>query len=87
MIKTFEGTALEQEKYIPITETITMMAAETEKEIKIGIVDDENWQPDMDFYVRLLDPETKVRLPGDDTECTVTILDEDKPGNIGFAER
>ena len=25
-------------------------------------------------------------MPGDDTECTVLILDEDKAGNIGFSE-
>jgi len=25
-------------------------------------------------------------LPGDDTECTVLIIDEDEPGFIGFAE-
>ena len=26
-------------------------------------------------------------LAGTDTECVVTILDEDRPGNIGFKER
>lgn len=26
-------------------------------------------------------------MPGDDTQCTVVILDEDRPGNIGFKER
>ena len=26
-------------------------------------------------------------MEGFDTECVVTILDEDKPGNIGFKER
>ena len=86
-MRTFEGTAKEQEKFHPFDEVLTMKADETEREIQIGIVDDENWQPDMDFYVRLMDPETKTRLHGDDTECTVTILDEDKPGNIGFDER
>jgi len=64
-----------------------MKADETEREIKVAIVDDEGWEPDEDFYVRLLDIADQERLEGDDTECTVTILDEDKPGNIGFVER
>ena len=63
-----------------------MEANQTEHEIKIGIVDDPNWEPDEDFKVVLLDAETEERLAGDDTECTVLILDEDKPGMIGFAE-
>lgn len=49
-------------------------------------MDDPNWEPDEDFKVVLLDAETEQRLEGDDTECTVLILDEDKPGMIGFAE-
>lgn len=86
-VRTFEGTAKVVEDYIHFDERITMKADEMEREIKVGIVDDEGWEPDEDFYIRLLDEVDQSRLPGDDTECTVTILDEDKPGNIGFAER
>ena len=28
-----------------------------------------------------------MKFSGDDTECIVTILDDDRPGNIGFRER
>lgn len=38
----------------------------------------------MDFYVELYDLETSEKLEGDDTECKITILDEDFPGKIGF---
>ena len=54
--------------------------------IKIEINDDPDWEPDEDFYIRLLDEVTQKRLEGDDTECKVTIIDEDKPGSIGFPE-
>lgn len=50
------------------------------------IVDDEEWNPDLDFYIELFDPtqQHQPRLNGDDTRCTVTILDEDFPGTLGF---
>ena len=63
-----------------------MKAGETEKVIKIGIIDDPEWEPDEDFTVELQDLETRKLLDGDDTKCTVLILDEDKAGTIGFPE-
>ena len=39
----------------------------------------------MDFYVELYNTETGQRLPGDNTRCTVTILDEDFPGTLSFS--
>ena len=84
--RTVDGLAKAGEDYEGYDEKITMQAEETEREIKIGIVDDPDWEPDEEFKVVLLDAETEERLPGDDTECTVLILDEDNPGIIGFAE-
>lgn len=68
-----------------------MQKRETEKKILIPVVDDEEWNPDSDFFVELFDPlnlgpdQVPIRLDGDDTRCRVTILDEDFPGVIGFA--
>jgi len=84
--RTVDGLARAGEDYEGFNEKITMQANENEREIKIGIVDDPNWEPDEEFKVVLLDAESENRLAGDDTECTVLILDEDKPGMIGFAE-
>ena len=85
-VQTYDGTAIAGEDYLGMSELITMQANEAEREIKIGIVDDPEWEPDEDFTVILQDPDTRKQLPGDDTLCTVLILDEDKPGNIGFKE-
>jgi hypothetical protein len=52
--------------------------------IKIGIMDDEDWEPDEDFYVELYDPGTGYKLKGKDTVCTVTIIDDDKPGTLSL---
>ena len=70
---------------------MTLKKRETEVKIYIPIVDDDEWEPDLDFFIELYDP-NKVnqdtglfeRLSGDDTRCKVTILDEDFPGCLGF---
>lgn len=85
-IRTIDGTAKHGEDYEKKNELFTMEAKEKERVIMIGIMDDPNWEPDEEFKVQLLDEVTQQRLPGDDTECTVLIIDEDKPGTIGFAE-
>ena len=54
----------------------------------IKIFDDDSWEPDEELYVELYDP-TKADLPrylGLDTRCGVTIIDDDKPGTLKFAE-
>ena len=61
-----------------------MHANECEKKIEIKIIDNNEWEPDMDFAVELYDIDTKKRLSGDDTRAVVTILDEDFPGTLGF---
>ena len=38
----------------------------------------------MDFHIELYDTKTQNKLFGDDTECKVTILDEDFPGKLAF---
>jgi hypothetical protein len=57
-----------------------------EYKFEVPIVDDEEWEPDLDFAIELYDPNTEEsdKLAGDDTKCIVTILDEDFPGTIGF---
>ena len=65
-----------------------MGSSEVEFRVQIPIIDNNEWEPDLDFFVELYDDRTKqkLRLAGDDTECRVTILDEDFPGIIGFVE-
>jgi len=56
------------------------------KFVTVKINDDENWEPDEDFLVELYDEDTGDRLQGADTITRVTIIDDDKPGQIAFAE-
>jgi len=86
-VRTINDTAQAPRDYTHIDEIIEFGKRDTEKKIRIPIVDDEEWNPDLEFIVELYDPnklEGEDRLPGDDTRCRVTILDEDFPGTIGF---
>jgi hypothetical protein len=58
----------------------------SEQIVKVPIIDNDDWEPDLDFLVELyeLDHPNANRLAGDDTLCRVTILDEDTPGSFGF---
>lgn len=50
------------------------------------INDDDNWEPDEDFLVKLINPDTGENLKGKDTTTKVTIIDDDKPGQVAFEE-
>ena len=85
-LRTKDGTAKADSDYERKNEFMTMHAGETERVIKIKIHNDPDWEPDEEFKVELLDEQKQLRLPGADTECSILIIDEDKPGQIGFPE-
>ena len=64
--RTVDGTANEGKDYEKFNTEITMRARETEKKIKVQIVDNNEWEPDLDFFVELYDLST-VGM-GDDDE-------------------
>ena len=84
-MKTIESDAKEDKDYKPIDEVITIPAGQT-KTVKIEIIDDDDWNPDREFKIVLLDVNTQEQLKGKDTQTVVTIIDDDKPGNIYFEE-
>lgn len=83
-VRTKEGTAKAGKDFDSIDEVCTMKKRELEKVVEIRIHDNQEWQPDMDFYIELYDTKSSQKLYGDDTECRITILDEDFPGKLGF---
>jgi hypothetical protein len=52
--------------------------------MKIPIKDDDEWEPDKDFYIELFGANGD-RLAGEDTRCRITIIDDDRPGCLAFA--
>lgn len=62
-----------------------MQKRDTELVVRIDIIDNSDWQPDLEFKVELYDTETNETLFGGDTTTKITILDEDFPGKLGFS--
>ena len=88
-VRTRDDTATAGDDFIAINEILTFAQGEAQKEVEIKIIDDHGWEPDEDFYVELYDPNTSKgrhgdKLPGRDTEVRITILDDDKPGQLAF---
>ncbi|XP_071449593.1 sodium/calcium exchanger 1-like isoform X2 [Hetaerina americana] len=97
-VETIDGTAQENEDYIPINEIIIFEPNETEKQVKVEIVNDNQWEPDEEFFLKLgivdddisvadgEEKEEKVQL-GRISIMEITILNDDEPGVISFPKR
>lgn len=77
-------SAVPDKHYEEVDEIYTMGTQQKQQKIKIKIIDDEDCMPESYFMVELYNPETGLRLEGEDTQCTVTIVDKMKPGTIQF---
>lgn len=88
-IQTLDRTAKADIDYKALDQLVTFDAGECYKEIDIEIIDDKNWNPDKVFLVRLSLPDVECEDVAKGRIClmTVTIVDDDEPGVIGFKER
>ena len=80
-METIDGTAEAESDYIPYKETLVFEPGETSKSIEIKIVDDNEWEPDEVFFVKLSPAGveddcvigrraiTQVTILNDDGEC------------------
>ena len=84
--KTIDAEAKAGDDFEEFDQVVSFAAGEKSKLIKIIINDDDNWEPDEDFFVQLYQPGTLDALEGADTRTRVTIIDDDKPGQIAFEE-
>lgn len=89
-VETIDGSAVAEEDYKPLDETLTFEPNERSKEIGLEIVDDNQWEPDEEFFVKLtLIPgkeSEKVRL-GRTSIMEITILNDDEPGTVQFEKK
>jgi len=80
---TSDGTAKCGKDYIHTAGVLEFKPNEEERTISIEIIDDNEWDPDTNFFVRLFNPsETINRLSMATTQ--VIILNDDDPGKIAF---
>ena len=85
-VKTVDGDALAGQDYEGYDNVIEFKNGEKKQTFDVVIFDDEDWEPDEDFYVQLYDPYNMKELGGKDTKTRVTIIDDDKPGQICFKD-
>jgi len=81
---TMDAEAQAGDDYDAVDEIVEFKSGETQKYIEVGIHDDESWEPDEDFFVVLYDVESNKELKGKDCKTRITIIDDDKPGQICF---
>jgi solute carrier family 8 (sodium/calcium exchanger) len=87
-LDTIDGTATAGEDYVKLSEEFQMERGQQEKKITIHVIDDNQWEPDETFFVKLSLPEgeeTRAKL-GSKTVALVTIINDDEPGFIEFEE-
>ncbi|KFM69896.1 Sodium/calcium exchanger 3, partial [Stegodyphus mimosarum] len=88
-VETIEGTAVSGEDYVPLKEILTFADQETEKEIHVEIVDDNQWEPDETFFLKLsiLPEDVGTVMLGRVCIMEITILNDDEPGVLQFKRR
>ncbi|CAF1235055.1 unnamed protein product [Adineta ricciae] len=87
-LDTIDGTATAGEDYVKLSEEFKMERGQQEKRITIHVIDDNQWEPDETFFVKISLPEgeeARTRL-GSKTIALVTIINDDEPGVIEFEE-
>ena len=79
-VETIDGSAVEGEDYQAVNEVLTFEPMETEKEIGVTIVDDNQWEPDEEFFLKLsllaADDGHDLKL-GRTSIMEITILNDD----------
>ena len=53
---TIDGEAKSNEDFIPFDGVVNFNRNEKVKTIDVKIIDDDDWEPDEDFFVQLFDP-------------------------------
>ncbi|XP_043582520.1 sodium/calcium exchanger 3 isoform X3 [Bombus pyrosoma] len=83
---TEDGSAEAGSDYISAKGTLTFDPGETRKTIKLSVIDDELFEEDEHFYIRLSNASQPAMLVSPSL-ATVMILDDDHSGVFGFPER
>uniref|UniRef100_T1JBM0 Calx-beta domain-containing protein n=1 Tax=Strigamia maritima TaxID=126957 RepID=T1JBM0_STRMM len=88
-VETIDGAATAEEDYVPIDQIIVFEPNEVEKEVEVEIIDDNAWEPDEEFFLRISVPagmEDEVVL-GRVSIMEIVILNDDEPGILQFKKR
>ncbi|KAL8582386.1 hypothetical protein ACOMHN_042024 [Nucella lapillus] len=85
-VETLDGTAEAESDYIPYKETLVFEPGETSKTIEVKIINDNEWETDEVFFVRLsLKDMEQNAIIGKRDITQVTIVNDDCPGTFEFS--
>ena len=77
-MKTVEHEAKQNKDYKHIDIDLEFRTGQDSNHVDIEIIDDDNWEPDRDFFVQLFDSASSdQKLEGQDTQTRITIIDDD----------
>lgn len=79
-----DGTATVVEDYGQVDQTIVFGPQATEQKVSVSIVDDDQYEPDEEFYLDLIDASEKSKISTCAKTCTIEIIDDDTPGALSF---
>ena len=88
--KTLFPTLDEGDDYVGIHDIFTFAPGQEELQITIEIIDDDDWEPDEEFFLKIaVDPDSdnKDLKIGKKNIMTIMILNDDEPGTFGFDKR
>ncbi|KAL8609364.1 hypothetical protein ACOMHN_008158 [Nucella lapillus] len=89
-IETIDGTATANEDYRPVRTLLTFKPGQGLQDLFVEIIDDDVWEPDEFFYVKLFQdpqgsPQEDVHI-GKVSINQVTIVNDDEPGKLEFSK-
>ena len=76
-VETYDGTAEAKEDYIPIKKSMVFQPGQTTQELDIEIIDDNIWEPDEVFFVKLSMEPDQPGMIGKRQITQVVILNDD----------
>ena len=89
-VDTVDGSAEEGDDYVGIHDIFTFVPGESEIQVNVKIIDDDQWEPDEEFFLKIsLDPssDNKSVIIGKKNIMTIITLNDDEPGTFGFDKR
>ncbi|XP_046450400.1 sodium/calcium exchanger 3-like isoform X2 [Daphnia pulex] len=91
-VETIDGSAVGGQDFVTFNQVIQFEAGELEKIVTMEIIDDNQYEPDEQFYIKLSLTGTKAIkqkdvMLGRISIMEVTVLNDDDPGTITFEER
>ncbi|XP_076058924.1 sodium/calcium exchanger 2-like isoform X3 [Oratosquilla oratoria] len=90
-VESIDSTATVGEDYVQINEIVTFEPGEVEKPISIEIINDNQWEPDEEFFLKLsllLNEKERQNVQlGRISIMEITILNDDEPGVVMFSRR